>query len=79
MLFFIPWVILIIAIIVAVPVAAKLSRGAGRANAENGDAEMGESGEGLGEQEDIVVDDFGTDPNDPAAQPIGEDALADFK
>jgi hypothetical protein len=76
MLFFIPWALLIIAVIVAVPVAVKMSPspGGGRAGNEAGQAnEYGET-----DPQSALADDFATDSNEFDAEPIGDDAFAEF-
>ena len=75
MLFFIPWALLIVAVIVAVPVAVKMSPSTGYTGGGNGDAEMDEYAV---EEDAAVVDDLGADPNEFGAEPIGDDAFADF-
>lgn len=79
MMYFIPWVILIVAAIVAVPVAAKMSPGPRRA-AGNGDQdEMDLSGEGA-EDAAVLEDDFGdADAGFGEAEAIGDDAFGEFK
>lgn len=72
MLFFIPWVVLIAAVIIAVPVAAKLSPSptyaGSSADAENIDAEAAEEGA-------VVVDDFAAEE---VAEPLADDAFEEF-
>ena len=72
MLFFIPWVVLIAAVIIAVPVAAKLSPSptyaGSTADAEGIDAEAAEEGA-------VVVDDFAAEE---VAEPLADDAFEEF-
>jgi hypothetical protein len=81
MLYFIPWVILIVVVIVAVPVAAKLSPGAKRRKA----APAGDDGAEMAAEEAMVEEvadqdgDFAANPDEGTAEPLGDDAFADFK
>ncbi len=73
MLYFIPWVILILAVIIAVPVAAKMSPGPARKPAGSDDEEIAEI---EGEEIAVLEDDFGAEG---VAEPLSDDAFADFK
>lgn len=70
---FLPWVLLILASIIAVPVALKMSPGSGAASTNAGDGD--ESAELEGEEAAMLVDDFAADPNSTDA-PFGDDAFA---
>ena len=74
MIFFLPWVILIVAAIVAVPVAAKMSPRAVSYDVGN-DATEAEEYEDVQEAA-IAGDDFGAEP--AAAEPLGDDAFDDL-
>ncbi|MCA9138338.1 MAG: hypothetical protein KDB00_16320 [Planctomycetales bacterium] len=76
MIYFIPWVILIVAAIVAVPVAAKMSPGSRRAVADDDHeqhAEGTEDGAVVGDDFVVTGDDF------VDAESLGDDAFDDFK
>ena len=79
MLFFIPWVLLIIAVIVAIPVVAKLSPSGAAPVADDGEVDLDEYSEVGVEEQPVMADDFGADPNEFGAEPLGDDAFADFK
>lgn len=74
MLFFIPWALLFVAVIVAVPVVVKMSPSTGSTGGDD-DAEMDEYAD---EDEAVLVDDLAADPNEFGAEPIGDDAFAEF-
>ena len=75
MLLFIPWVVLIVAVIIAVPVAAKLSPGPyAVAKAIPDDAEVAEDAEAVADDV-LAVDDFAAEP---VGEAIGDDAMAEF-
>ena len=78
MLFFIPWVLLIIVVIVAVPVAAKMSPSAVRPVADDGEVDLDEYSEGGVEEQPVMADDFAADPNEFGAEPLSDDAFAGF-
>ncbi|KAA5540183.1 hypothetical protein FYK55_21320 [Roseiconus nitratireducens] len=75
MIYFIPWALLMLAVILAVPIAAKMSpkpAGAKRAAEEPDGEEVFEEGV-PGE------DDFASAEDDFGAEPLGDDDFADFK
>jgi hypothetical protein len=78
MLFFIPWVLLIVTVIVAVPVVAKLSQSGARPVADDGEVNLDEYSEGDVEERPAMADDFAADPNEFGAEPLSDDAFADF-
>ena len=72
MRYFIPWVILILAVIIAGPVAAKMNPGPKRKPV---DADEGEVLEVDGDEAAVLDDDFGAEP---VGEPLDEDAFAEF-
>ncbi|MCS7469154.1 hypothetical protein NZK35_21080 [Stieleria sp. ICT_E10.1] len=77
MLYFIPWAVLMLAVIVAVPVAAKMSSGGRVAKTDNGDVELDEdaAAEGSGDDHEVLEDDFGGDD----VEAIEDDAFEELK
>ncbi|QDV45355.1 hypothetical protein Enr13x_52310 [Stieleria neptunia] len=77
MLYFIPWAVLMLAVIVAVPVAAKMASGGRVAKSDNGDAEMDEQAESedSGDDQDVLEDDFGGGD----VEPLEDDAFEELK
>lgn len=75
---FLPWILLILASIIAVPVAIQMSPKPTYAGGSDGDDETGneETGDEAipADEEAMVVDDFGADPNS-AEDPFGNDAF----
>lgn len=67
---FLPWILLILASVIAVPVALKMSPGAAR-YADGGEAQPDDPEAAEGEA--MAVDDFAADPN--AAEPFGDEAF----
>lgn len=84
MLFFILWVILIVGCIVAVPIAAKMSpkpaHQGGGSDSDNGMEAEAQPGMEYAAQEEVPVasQEFGADPNEFGAEPLGDDAFAEF-
>ncbi len=75
LLTWVPWVILIVAAIVAVPVAAKMSPSPTYSPSEPGNDEMAMEGDYV---EEVAGEDFAADPNDFQDQPLEDDAFAEF-
>lgn len=73
MLYIIPWAVLIVAVIVAVPVAAKMSPSPTYADRGNGD-EAEQPADAAEEEQSVLVDDFGEEP----VEAIGDDAFGEF-
>ncbi|MCO8120840.1 hypothetical protein NHH03_03760 [Stieleria sp. TO1_6] len=78
MLFFIPWVVLMLAVMIAIPVAAKMSPSPRQRSEESvlDDAEQPLDGDL--EAQPMAGDDFGTGPNEFGGEPLGDDAFAEF-
>ncbi|QEF97430.1 hypothetical protein Mal15_14700 [Stieleria maiorica] len=74
MLYFSFWAVLMVAVIVAVPVAAKMSPGGRAAKAEEGE-EIDEAAEGEGVDEAVLEDDFGGGE----VEALGDDAFEELK
>ena len=76
MFYFSLLVILMLAVIIAVPVAAKMSSGGRVAKTDNGDAELDEAAdaEGSGDGQNVLEDDFGGD-----VEAIEDDAFEEIK
>ncbi|PAY20830.1 hypothetical protein CKO51_04365 [Rhodopirellula sp. SM50] len=77
MLYFSLWAVLMLAVIVAVPVAAKMSSGGRVAKTDNGDAELEEdaAAEGSGDDHEVLEDDFGGGD----VEPLEDDAFEELK
>ena len=75
MLYFIPWAILIVAVIIAVPVVAKMSPGGRVAKSDDGAEEMVESTEGEDDGQVVLDDDFGGGD----AEAFQDDAFEELK
>ncbi|WP_182870242.1 hypothetical protein [Stieleria mannarensis] len=74
MLYFSFWAVLMVAVIVAVPVAAKMSPGGRVAKADEGE-EVDEAFEGDGGEEAVLEDDFGGGE----VEALGDDAFEELK
>lgn len=75
MIYFIPWVVLIVAAIVAVPIAAKMSPSSGGVRRSANEGVLDDSAVEV-EEGAVLEDEFATGGD---AEPLGDDAFEEFK